>query len=144
MMIAAILCMIRLQQGSHGMEPFFRKIDCYSIKVGNLEAALAFYSSGLGHELVWRTATAAGLRLPESDAELVIHTDPTPTETEFLVPSVPEAVRRFQQAGGNLIAGPFEIKIGLCAVVSDPWGNLLVILDMSKGKLKVDKDKNVV
>ena len=41
-------------------------------------------------------------------------------------------------------AGPFQIQIGLCAVVSDPWDNVLVILDASKGPLQVDKNKRVV
>jgi hypothetical protein len=38
-------------------------------------AALAFYLDGLGHELIWRDYSAAGLRLPDSDAELVLHTE---------------------------------------------------------------------
>ena len=49
----------------------FRKVDCHSIPVADLDAALAFYRDGLGHELIWRDDSAAGLRLPDSDAELV-------------------------------------------------------------------------
>jgi hypothetical protein len=36
---------------------------------------VAFYRDRLGHELIWRTATATGLRLPDSTAELVLQTD---------------------------------------------------------------------
>lgn len=86
----------------------------------NLEAALAFYSGKLGHELIWRTGNAAGLSLPGSNAELVLHTDDRSMETNLAVESVPEALARFTSAGGKVVAGPFEVQIGLCAVVSDP------------------------
>jgi hypothetical protein len=39
--------------------PLFRKIDCLSIPVADLDAALAFYSQDLGHELIWRSSKAA-------------------------------------------------------------------------------------
>jgi predicted enzyme related to lactoylglutathione lyase len=65
-------------------------------------------------------------------------------ETDLAVDSVPEALARFTAAGGEVLAGPFQIQIGLCAVVSDPWGNVLVILDASQGPLQVDEKKRVV
>ncbi len=126
------------------MKPLFRKIDCLSLPVPDLDAALAFYADELGHELIWRSATAAGLRLPGSEAELVLHTDDRPLETDLAVDSVPEAVERFTAAGGRVLHGPFEIAIGMCAVVADPWGNVLVVLDQSKGLLEVDDNKNVI
>ena len=43
-----------------------RKVDCVSLPVGDLEEALGFYRDRLGHALIWRSETAAGLRLPES------------------------------------------------------------------------------
>lgn len=126
------------------MDPVFRKVDCLSLPVRDLDAALAFYSDTLGHELIWRNDTAAGLRLPESEAELVLHTDDRPMETDLAVDSVPEALDRFVAAGGTVLAGPFEIQIGLCAVVADPWSNVLVLLDTSKGVLEVDNNKRVI
>ena len=125
-------------------EPLFLKVDCHSLPVNNLEAAIAFYGA-LGHQLIWREGTqAAGLHLPGSDAEIVLHTDNRPIETDFLVKSVPEAVERFRKAGGRLVRGPFDIPIGLCAVVLDPWDNPLVILDLSKGLLETDSEGNVI
>ena len=126
------------------MTALFRRVDCHSIPVANLEAALAFYRDGLGHELIWRDAAAAGLRLPDSEAELVLHTDERPVETDLLVASVPAAIERFLQAGGQVVAGPFEIRIGLCAVLEDPWQNRLVILDSSKGQLSTDAEGNII
>jgi len=65
-------------------------------------------------------------------------------EADLAVDSVPEALERFTSAGGTVLRGPFEIQIGLCAVVSDPWNNVLVILDASKGPLKTDENKRVI
>jgi predicted enzyme related to lactoylglutathione lyase len=124
--------------------PLFQKVDCFSLPVPDVDAALDFYSGSLGHELIWRTATMAGLRLPGSNAELVLHTDARGAETDLAVESVPEAIERFTAAGGRVITGPFEIQIGLCAVVADPWDNVLVILDASKGQLQVDDQGRVI
>jgi lactoylglutathione lyase len=126
------------------VDPLFRKIDCLSLPVRDLDAALAFYSESLGHELIWRTDEAAGLRLPNSEAELVLHTDDRPMETDIAVASVPDALDAFTAAGGKVIAGPFDIRIGLCAVVADPFDNVLVLLDTSKGLLRVDAEKRVI
>ena len=123
--------------------PLFRKVDCIRLPVTDLEAALAFYRDALGHELNWRTATAAGLSMPDSDAEIVIHTEAQPAEVDLFVDSVEDAVARFVAAGGRVITGPFDIRIGRCTVAADPWGNTLVMLDMSKGRLTTDADGNV-
>lgn len=39
---------------------------------------------------------------------------------------------------------PFEIRIGMCAVVEDPRGTRLVILDMSKGPVVTDDAGHVL
>ena len=124
--------------------PLIKKVDCLSIPVPDLDAALAFYSARLGHELLWRSRTAAGLKLPDSNAELVLHTGDGPLETDLAVDSVPDALARFTAAGGRVLRGPFEIRIGRCAVVADPWDNVLVILDASKGTVRVDERKRVI
>jgi len=124
--------------------PLIKKVDCLSIPVPDLDAALAFYSARLGHELLWRSRTAAGLKLPDSNAELVLHTVDRPMETDLAVDSVPDALARFTAAGGRVLRGPFEIQIGRCAVVADPWDNVLVILDASKGTVRVDERKRVI
>ena len=43
-----------------------RKVDCVRVYVPDLEAGLSFYRDRLGHELIWRTGSAAGLRTPQS------------------------------------------------------------------------------
>jgi lactoylglutathione lyase len=121
-----------------------RKVDCVRLYVPDLEAGLAFYRDQLGHELIWRTNSAAGLRLPESEAELVLQTEDQRQEVDLLVDSADEAAIFIEQVGGRVIVPPFDIQIGRCTVVEDPWGNPLVLLDTSKGLLKTDTDGNVV
>src|SRR5574339_356613 len=121
-----------------------RKIDCVQLYVPDLEAGLAFYRDRLGHALIWRTESAAGLRLPESEAELVIQTEDQRQEVDLLVDSADEAAGFIENAGGKIVVLPFDIQIGRCVVVEDPWGNPLVLLDTSRGLLKTDADGNVI
>ena len=125
-------------------EPLFRKLDCLRVPVPDIESGLAFYRDRLGHELVWRSETQAGLRMPETDAEIVIQTERPELEPNLLVASADEAAQRIVQAGGSVLAEPFDIQIGRCAVVQDPWGNRLVLLDMSKGPLVTDAGGDVI
>jgi hypothetical protein len=55
--------MVAITTGLTGTEmttPLFRRVDCLSIPVPDVDAGLAFYSANLGHELIWRTSKAAG------------------------------------------------------------------------------------
>src|SRR6185295_1230327 len=124
--------------------PLLRKVDCVRLYVPDLEAGIAFYRDRLGHELIWRTETAAGLHLPETDAELVLQTEEQRQEVDFLVNSADKSATIIEQSGGRVIVPPFDIQIGRCVVVEDPWGNPLVLLDASKGLLKTDIDRKVV
>jgi len=130
--------------GEQSEKPLFVKIDCLRLPVRDLDEALAFYRDRLGHSLIWRTETAAGLRLPDSNAEIVLQTERPEMETDLSVESVEVAVERFVAAGGRLLAGPFDIQIGKCAVVADPFGNVLVMLDASKGLLVTDAEGRVI
>ena len=114
--------------------PLIRKVDCVQLPVVDLDAGVAFYGR-LGHEVIWRRATSVGLRLPDTDAELVLQSERPEPETDLLVESADAAVERFVAAGGSVVVAPFDIEIGRCAVVADPWGNRLVLLDLSKGPL---------
>jgi lactoylglutathione lyase len=121
-----------------------RKVDCVRLYVPNLEAGLAFYRHCLGHELIWRTETAAGLSLPDTDTELVLQTEDQGQEVDFLVDSADESAKLIEQAGGKVIVPPFDIQIGRCVVIEDPWNNPLVLLDSSKGLLKTDAGGNIL
>ena len=131
-------------------EALFRKVDCIRLYVSDLEAGLAFYRDQLGHPLIWRTEQEAGLGIPGSDSELVLQTERPGMEVDLTVPSVDEAVARWVELGGKVLVEPFDIRIGRCAVVQDPWGNggpghgTLVLLDNSKGLLVTDEEGKVI
>jgi adenosylhomocysteine nucleosidase len=133
---------IRLE--SAGRRPLFDKVDCVRFYVPDLEIGLAFYRDRLGHALIWRTAVAAGLRMPGTEAELVVQTEQGGQELDITVASADEAAQQFAEAGGVVVVPPFDIQIGRCAVVQDPWGNQLVLLDASKGLLRTDDEGNVI
>jgi len=126
------------------MNPLFQKIDCIRLPVPDLDAALDFYRGRLGHDLIWRTADSAALRLPDSDCELVLYTNGAEEEVDWKVESSDDAVDFFVQAGGSVVEPPFDIPVGRCAVVRDPWGNKLVLLDLSKGTFVTDPDGNIM
>ena len=121
----------------------FRTVDCVQLPVPDLDAALAFYRDRLGHPLLWRTGTAAALRLPGSDTELVLATDRPQPEADFLVDSADEAAAELVAAGGRILVEPFGIPVGRVAVAADPFGNPLTFLDLSKGRYITDPDGNV-
>ena len=113
-----------------------RKIDCVMIRVEDLEAAAAYYTSVFGLRSVWRDATAIGLAFPDTDAEIVLHCDqgiPSRVEVHYLVDNVISAVEIFEQQGCRVRVAPFDIPIGKCAVIEDPFGTTLCVLDMSRG-----------
>ena len=66
------------------------------------------------------------------------------TEVDLLVASAADRAAAAERAGGRVVVAPFDIQVGKCAVVEDPWGNELVLLDMSKGSLVTDDAGNVV
>ena len=104
---------------------------------------LACKACTLGHRLLWRSDDSAGFALPETDAELVVHLNIGP-ETDILVANVDAAYATFLSAGGESVQPPFDIAIGRCARIRDPFGNELTILEQSKGSLVTSPDGRVV
>ena len=82
--------------------------------------------------------------MADGGSELLLNAEPWKWKTDLLVESAESASKRFEEAGGSVISGPFDIEIGKAVVVRDPWGNEFVLLDASKGQLATDADKNVV
>ena len=132
-----------IQPHPRAQTALFKKVDCIRLYVADLESGLAFYRDRLGHPLIWRTGQAAGLCMPGSDAEIVIQTEQAAQEVDITVGSADTAAQLFADAGGEVLVPPFDIQIGRCSVVRDPWGNQLVLLDTSKGLLVTGKEGNV-
>jgi NTP pyrophosphatase (non-canonical NTP hydrolase)/predicted enzyme related to lactoylglutathione lyase len=119
--------------------PLLQKVDAVTVPVPDLDAGLSFYRDALGHQLAWRNEEVgqAGLRLPGSETELVLTTreDYAPS---WLVESADRAARAVRAAGGRVVGEPADIPVGRVAVVTDPFGNALVLLDLSKGRYTTD------
>jgi len=125
-------------------EPLFQNIDCVRLYVTDLSSGLSFYRDHLGLNLVWKTKSEAGLKMPNDITEIVLCTEKKNPEIDLKVKSADDAAMQIKEAGGNVLVPPFDIRIGRCVVVNDPWGNELVLLDTTKGLLKTDPDGNVI
>jgi lactoylglutathione lyase len=113
-----------------------RKIDCVMIRVEDPEAAAVYYSDVFGLRRIWQDEASVGLGFPETDAEVVLHRNPevpSQVDVHYLVDDVVLSVRILRESGCRVLGEPFDIPIGKCAVVRDPFGTTLSILDMSKG-----------
>ena len=118
-----------------------KKIDCVMIRVQDVKAAMAYYADVFGLHPVWWDDSSAGLVFPESDAEIVVHCRPdipSRVEVNYLVEDVVAAVQTLETKGCRILVAPFDIAIGKCAVIEDPFGTELCILDMTKEPLKTD------
>jgi lactoylglutathione lyase len=113
-----------------------RKIDCIMIRVDDVEAAADYYAKVFGLHPQWSGDDSIGLVFPETDAEIVLHRDldlPSSVEVHYLVDDVVAAVAYYEEQGCHILVAPFDITIGKCAVIKDPFGTRLCILDLTKG-----------
>ena len=108
-----------------------RMIDCVMVRVGDLDEAADFYARVFGLRRLWQDDTAVGMGMPETSSEMVLHTMDLPLEPNvyYLVDDVDEAV-----AGCAVRTPSFDIPVGRCAVLEDPYGNGVGVLDLSKGR----------
>ena len=116
-----------------------RKVDAVTVRVPDIDTGIRFYVGVLGHRMKWRSDAIcqAGIELPDGDSELVLTTEHG-YEPNWLVESVDDAVEVFRSNEGQVIAEPFDIPVGRLAVVVDPFGNALVLIDLTKGTYTTD------
>lgn len=125
-------------------EPLFKNIDCIELYVSDLQKGIEYYCDKLGLRVLWKTDTMVGLGMANDIAEIVIQNERKQQNVDIRVDSVIEAVEKIKEAGGEIVYGPFEIRIGKCAVVKDPWGNKYVLLDTTKGTYITDGEGNII
>jgi predicted enzyme related to lactoylglutathione lyase len=127
------------------MEPLLLYLDAVTIPVPDLDEGMAFYCGVLGHQLLWRNDTLGqvGLSTPESSSEIVLTTR-QPYEPDWKVASADSAAEVFRANGGKVLMEPIDIPIGRLAVVEDPFGNHLLLLDSTKGTYQTGPSGGVV
>lgn len=126
------------------MSPVLRSVDAITIPVPGLDEGLAFYQERLGHQLLWRNDAVgqAGLGLPDSDVEVVLTTRQE-MEPNWLVERMDSAMQELVEAGARVAAEPATIPLGRVAVVFDPFGNPLVLVELS-GRYETATDTGAV
>jgi predicted enzyme related to lactoylglutathione lyase len=119
------------------VEPLLQYVDAVTVPVPDLDRGLAFYRDVLGHQLIWRNEATgqAGLRTPGSSTEIVLTTRQS-YEPDWKVASADVAAAVFDANGGRVLVGPADIPIGRLAIVEDPFGNRLVLLDSGVGHIR--------
>ncbi len=110
----------------------------------DLEKSAGFYRDILGLHQAWSDAKnrMIGLKFPESEVEIVLHTDtslPNPNPS-YLVENVDIFCSWYRNKGYQIDLEPIEVRCGKYAVLLDPNGNKIPIIDLSKfdGKPQYD------
>jgi predicted enzyme related to lactoylglutathione lyase len=137
---ALTLTIVRMARETCDMPaiPLFQAIDAVTIPVPDLDAGLRFYRDSLGHELRWRNDDIGQAGLAMAGGTEIVLTTRQRYEPDWLVASADEAAAAVRAAGGQVVTEPFDIPVGRLAVVADPFGNTLVVLDLSKGHYVTD------
>lgn len=115
----------------------FKKIDCVMVRVGDVAAGERFYSEVFGLKPLWREDGSVGMGMPETDAEIVLHNQagiPHKVEVHYLVNDVVAAVKTYAEKGCRVLVQPFEVLIGKCAVIEDPFQTTICLLDLTSGR----------
>ena len=112
------------------------KIDNIMFYVSNLEKAAKFYENVLGLKRVWtdKERGMIGFVFPGSGSEIVIHNDsaiPNPSFS-FLVKDVQKFCDEYRKKVYTVVREPFDVRCGKFAVLADPDGNDLPIVDLTK------------
>lgn len=124
-------------------EPVLRAVDAVTLSVPDLDVGIRFYSE-LGHRLLWRNDAIgqAALGCPDSTTEIVLSTQ-RPAEANWLVRDAAAAAAAIVAAGGRIESEPTDIPVGRVAVAQDPFGNRLVLVDLTKGRYQTDATGHV-
>ena len=112
------------------------KIDSIMLRVKDITKSASFYEKTLGMKRVWKDAERgmAGFTFSDSDSEIVIHDNndiPSPSFS-FLVNDVTKFCKDYAKTGNRILVQPMEVRTGKYAVLSDPNGNAIPIIDLTK------------
>lgn len=112
-----------------------RKIDNVMYRVSDLDEAARFYADVLGLRQIWRDDRVGqiGFVFPEGGSEVVIHNDPgiPNPDFSFLVDDARGFCAHYARQGYAVVREPFQVRCGWFAVLADPDGNAISIVDLT-------------
>ena len=113
-----------------------KKIDAVLIRVSDLERSADFYVDVMGLKRGWTDMEnqMIGLLFPGNDTELVLHCDeslPDPN-VSYQVDDVVEFIEEYKRKGFKVHVEPFDIRCGKCAILEDPEGHSIEVMDITK------------
>ena len=112
------------------------KIDSIMYKVSDLKKAESFYIDVLGLKKAWQDddAQMIGFTFTESDSEIVIHTSSSIPEFDYsyLVHDVVQFCEEIKSQKYEVVLAPMDVRPGKYAVIADPDGNRIPIIDLTK------------
>lgn len=120
------------------------RIDNIMYRVSDLKKAENFYMNVLGLKKVWedKNARIVGFIFGENNSEIVVHDnqDMPKFDYSYLVEDVILFCEEFKKLGYKIILDPVEARSGNYAVIADPDGNEIPIIDLTKfdGEAKYD------
>ena len=113
-----------------------RKIDAVLLRVKDLEETANFYTKVMGTRRGWtdNEHQMIGLLFPDNDTELVLHCDPDLPDpnVSYQVKDVQSFVEQYREAGYKVLVDPFDIRCGKCAILVDPEGHSIEVMDITK------------
>ena len=113
-----------------------RKIDAVLLRVKDLEETAKFYIDVMGLKRGWtdKEHQMIGLLFPDNDTELVLHCDKTLPDpnVSYQVKDVLSFVEQYREAGYKVLVDPFDIRCGKCAILEDPEGHSIEVMDITK------------
>jgi predicted enzyme related to lactoylglutathione lyase len=113
-----------------------RKIDAVLLIVKDLEETAKFYIDVMGLKRGWtdKEHQMIGLLFPDNDTELVLHCDPDlpDPKVSYQVKDVLSFVEKYREKGYKVLVEPFDIRCGKCAILQDPEGHSIEVMDITK------------
>ncbi len=113
-----------------------QKVDAVMYLVDDIYDAAKFYEEALGLRRGWTDDENGmiGMLFPGNDTELVLHMDkslPNPN-ISYQVRDVEDFVQRYREQGYRVLGDPFDIRCGKCALLENPYGARIEIMDLTK------------
>ncbi len=113
-----------------------QKIDNIMYRVKDLKTAGKFYAEVLGLKKVWEDEKSQmiAFMLTDSNSEIVIHTNTSIPDGDYSysVENVEQFVKDFKAKGYRVALEPIDVRPGKYAVLLDPDGNKIPIIDLTK------------